>query len=111
MLRWNQVWKHMRELTKREVEKRAVMEIINYFEHQIDTVIKQSVTEFEKINELKKIQGLHTKKRIDQDCIKNAIKTINNNGHSSVSKQTGGMIPKEKRNEKHPKKDALTEVT
>ena len=111
MFHWHQTWKHMHKITKKVLEKRAVMEIINYFEPQIEAIIRQSVVELNKINELKKIQGLHTKKRIDQDCIKNAIKTINNNGHSSVSKQTGGMIPKEKRNEKHPKKDALTEVT
>lgn len=55
----------MRRLTKREIEKRAVMEIISYFEPQIDAVIKQSVVELERINGLKEIQGLHTKVRID----------------------------------------------
>jgi hypothetical protein len=98
----------MRRITKKEIEKRAIMEIINYFEQQIDAIIKQSVIELRKINELKKIQGLQTKKRIDQDCVRNAIKTINNNGHSSPSERTGGKIKKETEPEIHTQKN--TEV-
>jgi len=102
----------MRHLTDREVEKRAVMELIDYFEPQIDTVIKQSVVELAKMNEIKKIQGLASKVRIDQDCVKNAIKTINSNGHSSLSEKTGGMVQKEEnRIEKHSQiKDVSMEV-
>jgi hypothetical protein len=94
----------MRKLTHREVEKRAVMKLIDHFESQIDAVIKQSVAELDKINELKIIQGLHTKKRIDQDCIKNAIKTINSNMHSNLSEKTGGNKKVGEINEKHPQK-------
>ena len=100
MLHWMQVWKHMHDLTERDIEKRAVMEFICYFEEQINLVIKQSAKELDKKNELNEIQGLKQKQRIDQGCIMDAIKSINNNGHSSSSKRTGGMIPKDK--EKHP---------
>ena len=103
----------MREVTDKEVEKRAVMEFVFYFENQMDKVIHQSVKELDKLNELKKIQGLHQKIRIDKDCIRNAIKTINPKGHSPSSEKTGGILKKkEKKSEKHlPKKEFLTEVT
>lgn len=52
MLHWTQVWKHMRDLTNRDIEKRAVMEFISYFEKQIDLVISQSVKELDKKNRL-----------------------------------------------------------
>ncbi len=55
----------MHELTGKEIEKRAVMELITYFESQIDKVIIQSVKELEQLNGLKKIQGMHQKSRID----------------------------------------------
>lgn len=92
----------MRKLTDREIEKIAIMEIINYFEPQIDAVIQQSAIELEKLNKLKKIQGLNTKMRIDRVCIKNAIKTINSKRHSSSSEKTGGIPKKEGKFEKHP---------
>lgn len=93
MVHWRQIWNHMRILTKREIEKRAVMEIINYFEPQIDSVIKQSAIELEKINDLKEIQGLHQKVRIDQYCIRNAIKTLNSNSDCE-SQKNGGRYKK-----------------
>jgi len=89
MFHWRQIWTHMRRLTKREIEKRAIMEIINYFEPQIDSVIKQSVVELERINDLKEIQGLHKKVRIDQNCVRKAIKTINSNGDVDSPKKGG----------------------
>ena len=95
MLYWAQVWKHMHDLTKRDIEKRAVMEFIYYFEEQMNMVISQSVKELDKRNKFYVVQGLKKKHRIDRYCIKNAIKTINNNGHSSVSERTGGKSKKE----------------
>jgi hypothetical protein len=97
MLHWTQVWKHMRDLTNRDIEKRAVMEFISFFEKQIDLVISQSVKELDKKNRLCEIQGLRQKQRIDQKCIREAIKTINNNDHSSLSKRTGDVIQKVKK--------------
>lgn len=103
MLHWNQVWKHMRDLTKRDIEKRAVMEFICYFEKLIDRIILQSVKELDKKNKLYKIHGLKQKQRIDSECIRYAINTINSNGHSSLSKRTGGIIEKvNKESDKHP---------
>lgn len=105
MLHWRQIWTHMRRITKREIEKRAVMEIINYFEPQIDIVIKQSVLELEKINDLKEIQGLHQKERIDQDCIKNAIKTLNSNSNYELRKNGGRYKKKGEKNVLHTPKE------
>lgn len=111
-LYWYTIWRHMRKLTGKDVEKRAVIELVVYFENQIDKVIHQSIKELYKLNELKKIQGLYPKKRIDKTCIWNAIKTINSNEHSVLSVTTGGKEKKEKINQKHlPKKEFLTEVT
>lgn len=112
MFHWNQIWKHMRKLTGREVEKRAVMEVIDYFEPRVDALIQQSIIELEKLNEIKKIQGLDPKARIDRDCIKNAIKSINSINNSSLSEKTGGMIKKKEREyEKHSQiENVLTEV-
>ena len=107
MLYWMQVWKHMRSLTDRDIEKRAVMEVICYIEEQINLVIRQSAKELDKKNELNEIQGLKQKQRIDQSCIREAIKTINNNGHSSLSGRTGGK-KQEKKSKKHSQEN--TEV-
>ena len=103
----------MHELTGKEIEKRAVMELITYFESQIDNVIIQSVKELEQLNGLKKIQGMHQKSRIDQECVQCAIKIINASEYTPQSEKTGGISPKkEKKIEKHSQKEEiLTEVT
>ena len=112
MLYWDQVRKHMHEITGLEIEKRAIMEVITYLESEFDVLIKQSVIEKDKLNELKQIQGIHQKVRIDGDCIKNAIKTINSNGHSPLSEKTGGITQKkENKFEKHSPEMILTEVS
>ena len=108
MLHWMQVWKHMHDMTGVQIEKRAVMEVICYFEEQLNMVIKQSAKELDKRNRLHTVQGLKQKQRIDQGCIRDAIKTINNNGHSSLSERIGGKT-QEKKCEKHSQKN--TEVT
>jgi hypothetical protein len=88
----------MREITGKEIEKRAIMEIIDYFEPMIINVIRQSEIELQKLNEIKKMQGINSKVRIDKECVINAIKNINMDNHSkSVSFDTGGMIKKEKK--------------
>ena len=103
MLYWAQVWKHMHDLTGMHIEKRAVMEVICYFEEQMNMVIKQSAKELEKRNTFYEVQGLKQKQRIDQNCVREAIKTINNNGHSFMSERTGGILQKvKKESNKHP---------
>jgi len=87
----------MHNITGKEVEKRAIMELITYSEIQIDAIIKQSLIELNELNKLKRIQGLNIKTRIDSDCIRNAIKTINGNGHSSLPEREGGN-KKERKN-------------
>lgn len=98
----------MRDLTDRDIEKRAVMEFICYFEEQMSMVISQSAKELEKRNRTSAIQGLRKRERIDRECIRGAIKTINNNGHSSMSGRTGGKKPEKKESKTHSQEN--TEV-
>lgn len=69
--------KHMHELTGMNVEKMAVMELIFYLENLVDEIARQSVKEFHQLNNLRKIQGLYQKNRIDRTCISQAIKHLN----------------------------------
>lgn len=109
MLYWTQVWKQMHETTGQDVEKRAVMELISYIEKHADRVIKQSGKELEKKNELFRVQGLRKKQRIDRECVKKAIKSINNEDNAILSERTGGSFSEAKRKKiKHPKES--TEV-
>jgi hypothetical protein len=85
----------MHKITNKEIEKRAIMEIINYIESKIDAIIEQSVIELEKLNECRKAQGLDPKNRIDKYCIKNAIKTINSKHNPHLHKNAGGKKRKE----------------
>jgi len=112
MLHWHQVWKHMREITNKEVEKRAVMEVINYAEEQIDEIIFQCIKELEKLNELRQMQGINKKKRIDGACVRCAIRILYHENYSPLSEKTGGKQKKKKKIEKHsPEMNVLTEVT
>jgi len=94
MLYWHQIWKYMYELAGMHIEKRAVMELIFYLEEQMDLVIIESKKQLEKRNELCGIQGLRPKHRIDSECVREAIKIINNNRDSSLPKRAGGKFQK-----------------
>jgi len=107
MLYWNQVWRRVHELAGVHIEKRAVMEVIWYAEEQIDLVIKQSMKELERKNKFCETQGLRQKQRIDRGCVMDAIKSINNNGHSFPSERTGGKT-REAKTDKHSQEN--TEV-
>ena len=95
MIFFSTVLKHMHSLTGRDIEKRAVMELINYFETSIDKVIIQSEKELELLNSQKKIQGLHQKSRIDAESVRRAIKTLNASAYPLSSEKTGGLIQQE----------------
>jgi hypothetical protein len=104
----------MRELTGKEIEKRAIMEVINYFESLIEAVMERSVIELHELNKIRQIQGLNSKTRIDREGVRRAIKVINSEYYTITSKKrTGGVIKKEKEScEKHSQiRDVLTEVT
>jgi hypothetical protein len=107
VLYWKQVWRRVHELAGVHVEKRAVMELISHAEQHMDMVILQSKRELEKRNELCGIQGIRPRARIDGECVRQAIKSINDNGHSSSSERTGGK-PREAKFETHSQED--TEV-
>ena len=110
---WSPVWKHMRKLTGKDIEKRAVMELVTYVEKLMDKVIIQSTKEMEQLNENKKIQGIYQKCRITDEAIKRAIKTINASEYPLLSEMTGGTTPKNtKKIETNLKEEnILTEVT
>jgi Glu-tRNA(Gln) amidotransferase subunit E-like FAD-binding protein len=88
----------MRELTKLNVEKTAIFDIINYFEPEINKVITQSVKELENLNKLKEIQGLYQKNRIDKECIQNAIKTLNKNNDTHPTQNSVRSVKEKKEN-------------
>ena len=114
LLFYNSLWKEIHDLTGVEVEKRAVMELIAYFEPMIKEVIIESKRELERLNEQKRIQNVYQKKRIDDECMRRAIKSINAREYPLMSeRQTGGNISKnEIEIETHLKEeDVLTEVT
>jgi hypothetical protein len=90
MLHWYTFWKHMRTISNKDIEKRAVMELIIFCEGIINQIILQSVKELDKINQAKRIQGLYQKKRIDQICVKNAIKHLCEEGHPLNRRKVGG---------------------
>ena len=100
------------KMADRLFEKRAVMELICFAEEQLDMVILQSKKELDKRNKLCEAQGLRQKQRIDHECVREAIKTINNGGYSSSPERAGGKKPKteckEHFSEKHPQES--TEV-
>jgi hypothetical protein len=96
MLHWHQVWKHIRKLTNRDVEKGAIIELYNDIENRTDNIIHQSIIEFDSLNTNRIKQGLPEKVRIDRECIQRAIKSINNDILTSLSERTGGIIQKEK---------------
>ena len=90
----------MHDLTNSDIEKRAVVELISYFEGQMDLLAEEIKKELEKKNAFYEVQGLKKKHRIDRECVRNAIKSINNKTNSSLSKRTGGNLPRAKK-EKH----------
>jgi hypothetical protein len=90
MLHWHPIKELMHELTGLNVETTAVYELSNYFENEIKKVILQSKEELKKLNQIKEIQRVYQKKRIDRDCIKNAIKTIKENNHTPTKSLDSG---------------------
>lgn len=84
MLHWHSIWKHMRKLTNREIEKRAVWELLSYLEDLIERVIQQCEVELQEQNKRRELQGLYKKARIDGNCVQDAIKTINSKEHSNL---------------------------
>jgi hypothetical protein len=98
MLHWYPIKELMHKLTGLNVEKSAIFELTNYFEEQIEKIILQSKKEMLKLNKMKKIQGLYVKHRIDRDCIRNAIKSLNENSDSHMSEKGGKVIKEKKEN-------------
>ncbi|HEC77343.1 MAG TPA: hypothetical protein ENI33_08850 [Thermoplasmatales archaeon] len=97
------IWKRMRELTGKKIEKRAIFEIVNFIEEQIDKIILQSLEEFESLNEMRRIQGFYQRTIMDAECVKRAIKNIYPNNYYILPKRAGGDEGEEDRKEnKHP---------
>jgi len=82
----------MRKITKKEIEKRALIELVIYLEKQIEKITRQSEIELEKQNKLRKNQGIHQKARIDPNSLKKAINLINLKGHCQSPKKVKNMI-------------------
>jgi hypothetical protein len=84
----------MYKLAGMPIEKRAVMEVICYLEEQMDLVIIESKKQLDEINEYRGVQKIRQKQRIDSECVRQAIKIINNNRDSSLPKRAGGKFQK-----------------
>ena len=84
------IWKRMRELTKRKIEKRAVFEIVNFIEEQVDKIILQSLKEFDDLNKARESQNMHKKVVLDAHCVKRAIKNIYSNNYYILPERAGG---------------------
>jgi hypothetical protein len=84
----------MYKLAGMPIEKRAVMEVICYLEEQMDSVIIESKKQLDKRNEYCEVQKIKPKQRIDSECVRQAIKIINNNRDSSLPKRAGGKFQK-----------------
>jgi DNA repair ATPase RecN len=87
MIHWHPIKELVHQLTGLSVESSAVIELTNYFEEEIKKVVLQIKEELQKLNGLKEIQGLYQKNRIDRDCIKNAIKTLNTKNDSHPTQE------------------------
>ena len=99
----------MRELTKRKIEKRAVFEIVNFIEEQIDRIILQSLKEFDNLNKARESQNIHKKVVLDAHCVKQAIKNIYSNNYYILPKRAGGD-KREEGNEEDKHSQFLKEV-
>lgn len=111
MLHYHSIWKHMRKITKKEIEKRATIELVIYLENQIEKITRQSEIELEKQNKLRKKQGIHQKARIDPNSLKKAINFINLKGHCQSPKKAGGIKKEGEKYVKHtPEKSKDQEV-
>ena len=96
MLHWHPIKELMHELTGLSVEKSAIFELASFFEDEIEKVILQSNKELKKLNDLKEIQGLYQKNRIDRDCIRNAIKNIYKEDDSYLPSNDGRKVKEKK---------------
>lgn len=110
MLHWHQVWRYMYEVTGKEVEKRAVMELIANIEFQVNAIVKQSMIELQKLNELRRIQKICPKERIDEDCIRRAIKTLNTGAYPIMSERTGGNKEQNEKDTRSNEENKSSEV-
>jgi hypothetical protein len=100
----------MHKLTGKEIEKRAVMEVINYIESRIDELIRQSNTELQNLNDLREKQCLVEKKRIDDECIKRAIKTLRGNDIHNGHRNGGAEKKEGVKHDKHTQNEEYREV-
>ncbi|HEC76890.1 MAG TPA: hypothetical protein ENI33_06510 [Thermoplasmatales archaeon] len=99
---WYSIWKRMRNLTNKKIEKDAVFELVNYIEDHIDEIILQCMEEFQTLNRCRRQQGSYEKIMIDRYCVRNAIKNINSQQICISSNEEGGdEKEKESKEERH----------
>lgn len=70
------VWRRMRQLTGKKIEKRAVFELVAHVERHVDALIRRSMEAFSALNEARRVQGLRQKVMIDGVCVAHAIKNM-----------------------------------
>ena len=99
MLKYTQIHEEIHQKTGQSVTKKAVFQLINYWEKQITENIEQLPHILQEINKNREIQGLEPLKRINTKMINEAIKTYKQTDANHSSEQNGGT-QQEKKKEK-----------
>jgi len=110
MLKYTQIHEQIHDLTGQSVTKKAVFQLINYWEEQIQKNIKQLPNILQEINNQRETQGLEPLKRINKEMIEQAIHNYKNTDANTTSKNNGGTHQKTQNNELASEKKFSMEV-
>lgn len=90
MLKYTHIHEQIHDLTGQSVTKKAVFQLINYWEQQIQKNIEQLPNILQEINKQRETQGLDPLKRINKEMIEQAIHNYKNTDANTTSKNNGG---------------------
>lgn len=99
MLKYTHIHQEIQETTGQSITKKAIFQLINYWEEEIKESIEQLPIILNEINKQRKIQGLKPVKRINATIINQAIHNYKNTDANTSLKNNGG-----KQQEKQQKK-------
>lgn len=99
MLKYTLIHEEIHSKTGQSITKKAVFQLIDYWEKQIQENIEKFPEILNEINEQRKIQGLKPKKRIDKNIVQQAINNYKNTDANTELQKNGGK-QEEKQNKK-----------
>ncbi len=91
-----QVRKYLNNKTGMDVEKKAVEDFIKHIETEMEHIAEMCIEEHSNHTFMREKIGLYCKKRLDQSCMKKAIKNLNKG--KDISPISGGIYQKEGNN-------------